>query len=91
MYLWTLGHSVENFQHMEMHFLITKYLRKNANMESAGQISERWCLTNKQNSRYARSTVRTIIAMMPEDMTGRTNDKIMEKLYTEDDALSDFL
>jgi hypothetical protein len=34
-------HSVENFQQMAMHFLIGKYLQKYANMESAGQISER--------------------------------------------------
>jgi hypothetical protein len=28
--------------------------------------------------------------MMPEDMAGHTDEEIMQKLYNEDDALSDF-
>jgi hypothetical protein len=76
---------------MAMHFLIAKYLQKYANMTSAGHISERWRLTNEQYSRSARSNVRSIRDMMPEDMSGRTNGEIMEELYNEDDALSDFL
>jgi hypothetical protein len=84
------GHSVENCQQMAMHFLIVNYLQKYANMESAGQISERWRLTNKQYSQSARSTAGAIRSTMPKDMAGRTDDEIMEKLYNEDDALSDF-
>jgi hypothetical protein len=74
--------SVENCQQMAMYFLIAKYLQKYANMESAGQISERSCLTNEQYSRSTHSTVRAIRAMMPKDTAGRTDDKIMDKLYT---------
>jgi hypothetical protein len=76
---------------MAVHLLIVNYLQKDANMESAGQILERWRLTNENYSRSTRSTVRVIRAMMSEDMAGRTDYEIMEKLYNEDDALSDFL
>jgi hypothetical protein len=69
-----------------MHFLIVNYLQKDVNMESSGQISERWRLANEQYSRSAHSMVRSIRTMMSED----TDDEIMEKLYNEDDALSDF-
>jgi hypothetical protein len=31
------------------------------------------------------------MAMMPEDMAGRTDDELMETFYNEDDALLDFL
>jgi hypothetical protein len=76
---------------MAMYFLIAKDVPKEANMTSASQISERWHLANQQHLRSARSTVRAIRAMMPEDMADGTDDEIMEKLYDEDDALSDFL
>jgi hypothetical protein len=76
---------------MVMHLLIAKYLQKDANMTSAGQISERWRLTNEQHSRYARSTVHAIGDVLPEDMADRTDDEIMEKLYNEDDALLHFI
>jgi hypothetical protein len=85
------GHSVENGQQMAMHFLIAKYLQKDATMTSASQISERWRLTNEQHSRSTPSMVRAIRTTMHEDMADRTDDDIMEKLYNEDDALSDFL
>jgi hypothetical protein len=85
------GHSVENCQQMAIYFLITKYLQKDANMTSASRISGRWRLTNEQYLGSPRSTVRAIRAIMPEDVAGHTDDKIMEKLYNEDDALSDFL
>jgi hypothetical protein len=35
--------------------------------------------------------VRAIRAIIPKYMVGLTDDKIMEKLYNEDDALLDFL
>jgi hypothetical protein len=35
--------------------------------------------------------VRVIRDMLPEDMADRTDDKIMEKVYSEDDDLSYFL
>jgi hypothetical protein len=76
---------------MEMHFLIAKYFQKDSNLASAGQIFERWRLANKQYSRSAHSTVLAIRATMSDDMTGRTDDEIMETLYNEDDSLSDFL
>jgi hypothetical protein len=76
---------------MAMYFLIAKYMQKDTNMTSASQIYERWRLANEQHSRSARSTVPAIRAMIPEDMADRTDDKSMEKLYNEDDALSDFL
>jgi hypothetical protein len=85
------GHSVENCQQMAMHFLIAKYLQKNATITPARQISERWRLANEQYSRSARYTVRVIRAMMPEDMDGRTDYEIMEKLYNEADAHSYFV
>jgi hypothetical protein len=85
------GHSVENCQQMVMHFLIAKYLQKDANMTFASQILERWRLTNEQHSRSPRFTVRVMRAMMPEDMADHTDEEIMEKLYNEDDALWDFL
>jgi hypothetical protein len=76
---------------MAMYLLIAKCLQKDANMESASQISERWRLANEQYSWFVCSLVRAIRAMMPEDVAGCTNDEIMEKVYNEDDALSDFL
>jgi hypothetical protein len=81
-------HSVENCQHMAMHFIVAKYLQTDANMTSAAQISKRWRPANEKHSQSVRSTVRGIRAIIPEDMTGRTDDEIMEKLYNEDNALS---
>jgi hypothetical protein len=76
---------------MAMHFLIANYLQKDANMTSASQISEHWRLANEQYSRSARSTVRAIRDMTPEDMAGCTDDDNTEKLCNEDDVLSDLL
>jgi hypothetical protein len=76
---------------MPIHFIIVKYLQKDANLASASQTSERWRLTNKQYSHYQRSTVHAIWDMMPQDIAGCTDDEIMETFYNEDDALSDFL
>jgi hypothetical protein len=85
------GHSVENCQQTEIHFLIAKYLQKDSNLASASQISECWRLAKEQYSCSTCSTVRAIPAKMPQDMTGRTDYEIMETLYNEDDALSGFL
>jgi hypothetical protein len=82
---------VDNCQYMTMHFLFAKYLQKDANMTSASHISERWRFANAQHSCSACSTVSAIRDIMPEDMTDCIDDEIMEKLYNEDDALSDFL
>jgi hypothetical protein len=76
---------------MAMQFLIVGYFQKDANMTPAAQISERWRLDNEKYSQSAHSMVRVIRAIMPDHMAGRTDDEIMEKLYHEDDALSDFL
>jgi hypothetical protein len=85
------GHSVENYQQMTIHFLIAIFLQKEDNLASAGQILEGWCLTNEQYSHSARSMVRTSRAIIFDDMASRTNDEIMEMLYSEDGALLDFL
>jgi hypothetical protein len=85
------GHSVENYQQTAMHFLLAKYFQKYVNMTSAAHITKRWSLTNEKYSQSARSTVHVIRSILSEDMAGRTDDEIIEKLYTEDDALSDFL
>jgi hypothetical protein len=45
------GHSVENFQQLAMHFLLAKYLQKDANLTSSSLVSERWRIANEQNSR----------------------------------------
>jgi hypothetical protein len=82
------GHSVDNCQQMAMHFLVAKYLQKNANMTSAAQIYERWRLTNEKYSQSVRSMVHVIRTILPEDMDYCIDDKIMDKLYNEDDALS---
>jgi hypothetical protein len=55
------------------------------------QISERWRLAGEKYLHSAHSTVPVIRGIMPEDMAGRTDDDIMERLYNEDDALLDFL
>jgi hypothetical protein len=74
-----------------MHFLVAKYLQKDANMTSAAQISKLWRLANEKYSQSSHSTVRTTRAIIPFDMASRTDEEIMEKLYTEDGAPSDFL
>jgi hypothetical protein len=72
-----------------MYFLLAKHLQKDANLTSSSLVYERWRIANEQNSRYARSTVRAIRAMLPEDMADRTDDELME-YYKVDDTLSDF-
>jgi hypothetical protein len=62
---------------MEMNLLIAKYLQKDTNMESAGQILERWRLVNEQYSWSARSTVHAIRVIMPKYMTGHTDEEIV--------------
>jgi hypothetical protein len=73
-----------------MYFLLAKHLKKDANLMSSSLVSERWRVANEQNSRYARSTVRAIRAMPPEEISDRTNDELLE-YYKVDDTLSDFV
>jgi hypothetical protein len=84
------GHSVENCQQLAVHFLLTKHLQNDANLTSSSLVSERWRIANEQNSRSARSTVRAIRAMLPEEMADRTDDELLE-YYKVDDTLSDFV
>jgi hypothetical protein len=84
------GHSVENCQQVAMHFLISKYLRNDENNSSAAKISERWRLTHDQYSRSAPATVRALWTLMPADWGTQTDAEIMETLYDEDKAISDF-
>jgi hypothetical protein len=84
------GHSVENCQQLAMHFLLAKHLKKGANMTSSSLVSERWRVANEQNSRSARSTVRAIRAMIPEEMADCNDDDLLE-YYKVDDTLSDFV
>jgi hypothetical protein len=58
-----------------MHFLLAK-------------VSERWRIVNEQNSRSARSTVRAIRAMLPEEMADRTDGELL-LYYKVDDILLD--
>jgi hypothetical protein len=62
------GHSVENCQQLAINFLLAKHLQKDAKLTSSSLVSERWRVANEQNSRSARSTVRAIRAMLPEEM-----------------------
>jgi hypothetical protein len=80
------GHSVENYQQLAMHFLIAKHLQKDANLMSSSLVSERWRIANEQNSRSARSTVRVIRVMLPEEMVDRTDYMLLE-YYKVDDTL----
>jgi hypothetical protein len=73
-----------------MHFLLAKHLKKDANLKSSSLVSERWRVVNEQNSYSARSTVRAIRAMLPEEMSDRTDDELLE-YYKVDDTLSDFV
>jgi hypothetical protein len=75
---------------MAMHFLLAKYLQQDANLTSSSLVSERWRVANEQNSRSARSTVRAIRAMLPEEMAECTDDELLE-YYKVDDTLSDFV
>jgi hypothetical protein len=84
------GHSVEICQQLAVHFLLAKHLQNDANLTSSSLVSERWRIANAQNSRSARSTVRTIRAMLPEEMNDRTDDELLE-YYKVDDTLSDFV
>jgi hypothetical protein len=82
------GRSVENCQQLAIHFLLAKHLQKDANLTSSSLVSERWRIANDQNSRSARCTVRTIRAMLPEEMDDRTDDELLE-YYKVGDTLSD--
>jgi hypothetical protein len=73
-----------------MHFLLVKHLQKGRQLDVSSLVSERWRIANEQNSRSARSTVRAIRAMLPEDMADRTDDELLE-YYKVDDTLSDFV
>jgi hypothetical protein len=59
-------------------------------LKSSSLVSERWRITNEQNSHSARSTVRAIRAILPEEMADFTNDELL-KYYKVDDTLSDFV
>jgi hypothetical protein len=84
------GHSVKNCQQLAMHFLLAKHLQKDANLTSSSLVYERSRIANEQNSRSARSTVRAIRAMLPEEMADRTDDELLE-YYKVDNTLSDFV
>jgi hypothetical protein len=73
-----------------MHFLLANHLKKDANLTSSSLVSERWRVANEQSSRSARSTVRAIRAMLPEEMADRTDAELLE-YYKVDDTLSDFV
>jgi hypothetical protein len=83
-------HSVENCQHLAMHFLLVKHLKKDANLTSSSLVSERWRIANEQNSRSARSTVRAIRAILSKEMADRMDDELLE-YYKVDNTLSDFV
>jgi hypothetical protein len=84
------GHYVDNYQQVVMHFLIAKYLRDDQNNASATHISERWRLAHDQYSRSAPATVRVLQILMPADWGTQNDAEIMETLYDEDEAISDF-
>jgi hypothetical protein len=84
------GHSIVNCQQLAMHFLLAKHLQKYANLTSSSLVYERWRIANEHNSRYARSTVCAIRAMLPEEMADRTDDELLE-YYKIDDTLLDFV
>jgi hypothetical protein len=84
------GHSVENCQQLAMNFLLVKHLQNDTNLTSSSLVSERWRIVIEQNSRSARSTVRVIRAMLPEEMADCTDDEMLE-YYKVDDTLSDFV
>jgi hypothetical protein len=73
-----------------MHFLIVKYLRDGKNNATATQSSEHWRLAHEQYSRSAPTTLRALRTLMPADWGTQTDEEIMETLYDEDEAISDF-
>jgi hypothetical protein len=73
-----------------MHFLLAKHLQKDDNLTSSSLVSERWRIANGQNSCSARSTVRAIHSMLPEEMADRNDDELLV-YYKVDDTLSDFV
>jgi hypothetical protein len=81
---------VENCHQVAIHFLIAKYLRNDKNNASATQISVRWRLAHEQYSRSAPATVRALRTLVPSDWGTQTDEEIMETLYDEDEAISDF-
>jgi hypothetical protein len=81
---------VENCQQVAMYFLIAKYLRDDKNNATATHITERWRLAHEQYSRSAPATVRALRTLMPADWGTQTDEEIMETLYDEDEAVSDF-
>jgi hypothetical protein len=60
------------------------------NNASTKQISERWRLAHEQYSRSAPATVLALRTLMSADWGTQTNAEIMETLYDEDEAISDF-
>jgi hypothetical protein len=84
------GHSVENCPQVVMHFLIAKYLHDDKNNATVTQISERWRLAHEHYSRSAPATVRALRTLMPADWGTQNDEEITEKLYDEDEAISDF-
>jgi hypothetical protein len=73
-----------------MHFILAMHLQKDVNLKFSSLISERWRITNEQNTRSARSTIRIICTMLPEEMADCTNDELLE-YYKVGDTLSDFV
>jgi hypothetical protein len=71
-------------------FFVAKHLQNDANLTSSSLVSERWRVVNEQNFCSARSTVRTIRAMLPEEMAYRTHDELLE-YYKVKETLSDFV
>jgi hypothetical protein len=65
-------------------------LRDDKNNASATQISECWRLAHEQYSRPAPATVRALWTLMPADWETKTDEEIIETLYDEDEAISDF-
>jgi hypothetical protein len=73
-----------------MHFLIAKYLRDDKNNAFATQISELWRMAHARYSCYFPATVRALWTPMSADWGTQTDAEIMETLYDEDEAISDF-
>jgi hypothetical protein len=53
-------------------------------------LSERWRRAHDQYSGSAPATVRALQTLIPADWGTQTDEEIMETLYTEDEAISDF-
>jgi hypothetical protein len=69
---------------------IMECLRDDNNNASVKQILERWRLAHDQYSRSAPATVRALQTLMPADWGTQTNAEIMDTLYDEEEAISDF-